>query len=86
MTRLSRTLLPTLKDPPADAEAVSHKLLVRAGMIRQVGAGLWTYLPAGLRSHRKAEQIIREEMNRIGGQEISMPILQPADAWQKTGR
>lgn len=86
MTRLSRTLLPTLKDPPADAEAISHKLLVRAGMIRQVGAGLWTYLPAGLRSHRKAEQIIREEMDRIGGQEISMPIMQPAEPWQKTGR
>ncbi len=86
MTRLSRTLLPTLKDAPADAEAISHKLLVRAGMVRQMGTGLWTYLPAGLRAHRKAEQIIREEMNRIGGQEISMPILQPADPWEKTGR
>jgi len=86
MTRLSRTLLPTLKDPPADAEAISHKLLVRAGMIRQVGAGLWTYLPAGWRSHRKIEQIIREEMDRIGGQEVSMPVLLPAEPWQKTGR
>jgi prolyl-tRNA synthetase len=86
MTRISRSLLPTLKDPPADAEAISHKLLVRAGMVRQMGAGLWTYLPAGLRAHRKAEQIIREEMDRIGGQEISMPIMQPADPWEKTGR
>ena len=86
MTRLSRTLLPTLKDAPADAEAISHKLLVRAGMVRQMGAGLWTYLPAGLRAHRKAEQIIREEMDRIGGQEISMPIMQPAEPWEKTGR
>ena len=86
MTRLSRTLLPTLKDSPADAEAISHKLLVRAGMVRQMGAGLWTYLPAGWRSHRKVEQIIREEMDRIGGQEISMPILQPSEPWEKTGR
>jgi prolyl-tRNA synthetase len=86
MTRLSRTLLPTLKNAPADAEAISHKLLVRAGMIRQVGAGLWTYLPAGWRTHRKVEQIIREEMDRIGGQEISMPIMQPAEPWEKTGR
>ncbi|MDQ5894936.1 MAG: prolyl-tRNA synthetase [Actinomycetota bacterium] len=86
MTRISRSLLPTLKDPPADAEAISHKLLVRAGMIRQIGAGLWTYLPAGLRAHRKAEQIIREEMDRIGGQEISMPILQPSEPWEKTDR
>lgn len=86
MTRLSRTLLPTLKDPPADAEALSHKLLVRAGMVRQMGAGLWTYLPAGRRAHRKVEQIIREEMDRIGGQEISMPILQPSEPWETTGR
>ena len=86
MTRISRSLLPTLKDPPADAEAISHKLLVRAGMIRQIGSGLWTYLPAGLRAHRKAEQIIREEMDRIGGQEVSMPILQPSEPWEKTDR
>lgn len=86
MTRISRSLIPTLKDPPADAEAISHKLLVRAGMIRQVGAGLWTYLPAGWRTHRKVEQIIREEMDRIGGQELSMPIMQPAEPWEKTGR
>jgi prolyl-tRNA synthetase len=86
MTRVSRTLLPTLKDAPADAEAISHQLLVRAGMVRQMGAGLWTWLPAGLRSHRKVEQILREEMNRAGAAELSMPVLQPADPWEKTGR
>ena len=86
MTRVSQTLLPTLKDAPADAEAISHKLLVRAGMIRQMGTGLWTWLPAGLRSHRKVEQILREEMDRAGAQEVSMPVLQPSEPWEKTGR
>ena len=86
MTRLSQTFLPTLKDPPADAEAVSHKLMVRAGLIRQLGAGLWTYLPAGWRVHRKVETILREEMAGIGCQEMLMPVLQPAENWQKTGR
>ena len=86
MTRLSNYFLPTVKEPPADAEAVSHRLLVRAGMIRQVGAGLWTYLPAGWRVHRKAEQIIREEMDAIGCGEMLMPVLQPAELWKKTGR
>jgi len=86
MTRFSRTLIPTLKDPPADAEAISHQLLVRAGMVRQMGAGLWTWLPAGLRVHRKVEQILREEMDRSGAHEVSMPVLQPADPWKKTGR
>ncbi len=86
MTRFTETLLPTLKDPPADAEALSHKLMVRAGLIRQLGAGLWTYLPAGWRAHRKVEQIIREEMEGIGCQEMLMPVLQPAEPWQKTGR
>jgi prolyl-tRNA synthetase len=86
MTRLSQTFLPTLKDPPADAEAVSHKLMVRAGLIRQLGAGLWTYLPAGWRVHRKVEAVIREEMEAIGCQEMLMPILQPAENWKKTGR
>ncbi len=86
MARISRTLLPTVKDPPADAEAVSHQLLVRAGMVRQMGAGLWTYLPAGWRSHRKAEEIIRQEMDRIGAQEMLMPIMQPAGPWKTTGR
>ncbi len=86
MTRLSQSFIPTLKDPPSDAEAVSHKLMVRAGLIRQVGAGLWTYLPAGLRVERKAEAIVREEMEAIGCQELLMPILQPAEPWKKTGR
>ncbi len=86
MTRLSQTFLPTLKDPPSDAEAVSHKLMVRAGLIRQLGAGLWTYLPAGWRVHRKVEAMIREEMEGIGCQEMLMPVLQPAEPWEKTGR
>jgi prolyl-tRNA synthetase len=86
VTRLSQTFLPTLKDPPADAEAVSHKLMVRAGLIRQLGAGLWSYLPAGWRSIRKIEAILREEMEAIGCQEMLMPILQPAENWEKTGR
>jgi prolyl-tRNA synthetase len=86
VTRLSQAFLPTLKDPPADAEAVSHKLMVRAGLIRQLGAGLWTYLPAGWRVERKVEAIIRGEMEAIGCQEMLMPVLQPAEPWQKTGR
>jgi prolyl-tRNA synthetase len=86
VTRLSQAFLPTLKDPPADAEAVSHKLMVRAGLIRQLGAGLWTYLPAGWRVERKVEAIVREEMEGIGCQEMLMPVLQPAEAWEKTGR
>ncbi len=86
MARLSRYLLPTVKQPPADAEAVSHKLMVRAGLIRQVGSGLWTYLPAGWRVQRRIEQIIREEMDAIGAQEMLMPVIQPVELWQKTGR
>ena len=86
MTRLSESFIPTLKDPPSDAEAVSHKLMVRAGLIRQLGAGLWTYLPAGWRVHRKVEAILREEMEGIGCQEMLMPVLQPAEVWKTTGR
>ena len=86
MTRFSQAFIPTLKDAPADAEAVSHKLMVRAGLIRQVGAGLWSYLPAGLRVVRKVEAILREEMASIGCQEMLMPVMQPAENWQKTGR
>ena len=86
MTRLSEYLLPTEKQPPADAEAISHKLMVRAGLIRQMGAGMWTWLPAGWRVHQRAVQIIREEMNAIGAQEMLMPVLQPAEVWRKTGR
>ncbi|HEX5526165.1 MAG TPA: proline--tRNA ligase [Solirubrobacterales bacterium] len=86
MSRQSQTFLPTLKDAPADAEAISHKLMVRAGLIRQLGAGLWTYLPAGWRTERKVEQVIREEMEAIGCQEMLMPLLMPAEPWKKTGR
>ena len=83
MTRLSQYFLPTEKQPPADAEALSHKLLVRAGMIRQVGAGLWSWLPAGWRVHQKAVQIVREEIDAIGGNEMLMPVLNPAEIWQQ---
>jgi len=86
MTRLSEYLLPTEKQPPADAEAVSHKLMVRAGLIRQMGAGMWTWLPAGWRVHQRAVAIIREEIDAIGGQEMLMPVLQPAEPWRKSGR
>jgi prolyl-tRNA synthetase len=86
MTRLSGYFLPTLKEPPADAEAISHRLMVRAGLVRQLGAGLWTYLPAGWRAHRKAEQIVREELDRIGAQEMLMPVLHPAELWKRSGR
>ncbi len=86
MTRLSSYLLPTLKDAPADAEAVSHKLMVRAGLIRQVGTGVWSYLPAGVRVLRKIETIIREEMEAIGAQELLLPVIQPAELWRRTDR
>jgi prolyl-tRNA synthetase len=84
--RASLLFLPTLRDDPADAEAASHKLLVRGGFIRQVGAGLWTFMPLGWRVHQKVVQIIREEMNAIGGQEMLMPVLTPAELWEATGR
>ncbi len=78
--------MPTLREDPADAEAVSHKLLVRGGFVRQVSAGLWTYLPLGWRVPRKVEQIIREEMDAIGGQEFLCPLLTPIELWEATGR
>src|SRR5215210_3252397 len=86
MTRLSTYFLPTEKQAPADAEALSHKLMVRAGLIRQLGAGLWSFLPAGWRVHEKVVQIIREEMNAVGGQELLMPVMLPAELWQRSGR
>src|SRR3984893_4955718 len=86
MTRLSEYLLPTEKEAPADAAAISHKLMVRAGLIRQMGAGMWTWLPAGWRVHQRVVQIIREEIDAIGGREMLMPVLQPAEPWRKTGR
>ncbi len=86
MSRLSSYFLPTLRDDPADAESVSNRLMVRAGLVRQLGAGLWTWLPAGYRVIGRVERIIREEMNAIGAQEMLMPVLQPAEPWQRTGR
>src|SRR6516162_7797104 len=86
ITRASRLFLPTLREPPADAEAVSHKLLVRGGYIRQVSAGLWSFTPLGWRVHRKIEQIIRDEMEAIGSQEWLAPVLTPADLWVSTKR
>jgi prolyl-tRNA synthetase len=86
MTRLSRLLAPTLRDDPADAEVVSHKLMVRAGMIRQVARGIYDFLPLGLRAVRRVETIVREEMDRAGAQEILMPAVIPAELWQESGR
>jgi prolyl-tRNA synthetase len=86
IARASELFLPTLREAPADAEAVSHKLLARGGFIRQVSAGLWTFMPIGWRVHRNIEQIIREEMDAIGGQEMLMPVLTPPELWEATGR
>jgi prolyl-tRNA synthetase len=87
MIALQSTLfVPTLREAPADAEAVSHKLLVRGGYIRQLSAGVWTFLPLGWRVHQKIIQIIRDEMDAIGGQEMLMPVLTPAELWEATGR
>jgi prolyl-tRNA synthetase len=86
MPRLSEYLLPTEREAPADAEALSHKLMVRAGLIRQVGSGLWSWLPAGWRTHQRIVQIVREEMDAIGGQEMLMPVMQPAELWKRSGR
>jgi prolyl-tRNA synthetase len=86
IARASQLFLPTLRDAPADAEAASHRLLVRGGFIRQIGAGLWAMLPLGWRVHMRIEQIIREEINAIGGQEMLAPTLTPAELWETTGR
>jgi prolyl-tRNA synthetase len=86
VARLSTYFLPTLREDPADAEALSHRLMVRAGLVRQLGAGLWTWLPAGYRVIKRVEEIIREELDAIGGQEMLMPVLQPAELWKRTGR
>ncbi len=86
VARASQLFLPTLRDAPADAEAVSHKLLVRGAFIRQVSAGIWTYLPLGWKVHQRVVQVIREEMDAIGGQEMLMPVLTPAELWQRSGR
>ena len=84
--RWSKSLIPTLKEDPADAEVISHKLLVRAGFIRQISRGIYDYFPLALRVIRKIEQIVREEMNRAGAQELLMPISSPAELWQESGR
>ena len=86
IARASQLFLPTLREAPADAEAVSHKLLVRGGYIRQVTAGVWTYLPLGWRVHENVVQVVREEMDAIGGQEMLMPVLTPFELWQQSGR
>src|SRR4030067_1762017 len=84
--RYSHLFTLPLKEAPGDAEAVSHKLMVRAGYVRQLAAGLYIYLPLGIRVMEKINRIIREEMNAIGGQEVTMPVLNPAEVWQQTGR
>ena len=84
--KYSRSGISTKKDTPNDAEVISHKLMLRAGMIRQLASGLYTWLPLGLRVLRNIENIIREEMNRSGAQEVSMPVVQPAELWMETGR
>jgi len=84
--RTSQLLLPTLREDPGEAETISHRLMLRAGLIRKVAAGIYTYLPLGLRIIRKVEQIVREEMNRAGAQELLMPIASPAELWRETGR
>lgn len=84
--RWTQTLIPTLKENPAEAEIISHKLLLRAGLVRKLTGGLYTFLPLGLRALRKVEQIVREEMNRAGALEVLMPALQPPDIWQRSGR
>jgi prolyl-tRNA synthetase len=86
IARASKLFLPTLRHDPADAEAVNHKLLVRGGFVRQVTGGVWSFLPLGWRVHRKVEQIIREEMDAIGSQEMLMPVLTPFELWKQTGR
>src|SRR5215212_8911332 len=84
--RWTQTLIPTLKETPAEAEIVSHKLLLRAGLIRKLTGGLYTFLPLGLKALKKVEQIVREEMNRAGAVELLMPTLQLADLWRESGR
>ncbi|CAM2948581.1 proline--tRNA ligase [Cupriavidus taiwanensis] len=84
--KASQFFISTLKEAPADAEIVSHKLMMRAGMIKKLGAGIYNYMPIGLRVIRKVENIVREEMNRAGAVELSMPVIQPAELWQETGR
>src|SRR5256886_10566642 len=84
--RLSQYPINTMKETPAEAEVLSHQLMLRAGLIRRVAAGLYSWLPLGLRVLQKVERIIREEMNRAGALELVMPVIQPAELWQESGR
>ena len=84
--RATQFFLNTLKEAPADAEVISHQLMMRAGMIKRLAGGIYTYMPVGLRSIRKVENIVREEMNRAGALELLMPAVQPAELWQESGR
>jgi len=84
--RTSRFLLATVKETPADAEIISHQLMIRAGLIRRVAAGIYNWLPLGLRVLRKVENVVREEMDKAGAQEILMPGVQPAELWKESGR
>src|SRR5689334_6075661 len=84
--RYTEYFIPTVKETPADAEVISHQLMLRAGMVRRLAAGVYNYLPLGLRSIRKVENIVREEMNRAGAIELLMPSVQPAELWQESGR
>src|SRR5256885_15090407 len=82
--KASQFFISTLKEAPADAEVVSHKLMTRAGLIKKLGAGIYNYMPMGLRVIRKVEAIVREEMNRAGAVEVTMPVVQPAEMWEET--
>ena len=84
--RMSRLFSQTLREAPGDAEAASHQLLLRAGFIRPLASGIFSYLPLARRAMTRIEAIMREEINAIGGQEVTMPVVQPADIWQETGR
>ncbi|MAV68147.1 MAG: hypothetical protein CBC82_02295, partial [Cellvibrionales bacterium TMED122] len=84
--RASEFLLSTLKETPADAEVVSHQLMLRAGLIRRVAAGIYNWMPMGLRVLRKVEQVVREEMERAGALELTMPVVQPGELWEESGR
>ena len=83
--RASQFFLPTLKETPAEAELISHQMLLRGGFIRRLASGLYTWLPLGLRVLRKVEAVVREEMERAGAQEVLMPVVQPAELWQESG-
>ena len=84
--KITNFLIPTLREAPADADITSHKLMIRAGLVRQVASGIYTWLPLGLRVLRKVESIIREEMDAIGAQELLMPGVQPGELWEESGR